>query len=240
MSTTFSYRGVRFNGHHTSEFGLMETTDDAIGMPAKTKYQVTIPGSNTPIDLSNLYGAVYGERTFTKTFLFDPGFWTPEQKYSMWAQLVNWLMQPVGKVPLYDDVMPGYHYLGEVQAAPTFTENIGSFGKLTVVWQCYPFRIKDKPEFDDTWDIFDFQTDVAQNTELGSDRISITLVNVGVSNVAVTAEATDDTQISINGDVIKLAKGSNSTDDLSLVPGENKVDWIGGGTVTISWHSEVI
>lgn len=240
MPTTSKYRGVTFNGHHTSEFGLMETTDDAIGMPAKTKYQVTIPGSNTPIDLSNLYGPVYGERTYTKTFLFDPGVWSPEQKYSMWTQLVNWLMQPVGKVPLYDDVMPGYHYLAEVQTAPTFTENLGSFGSLQVVWQCYPFRIKDAAEFDDTWDTFDFATDVAQDTQLDQSHKSITLVNIGVSNVAITATASESTNININDSNVALNKGDNSSDDMTLVPGENKITLNGAGTVTISWHSEVI
>lgn len=240
MPTASKYRGVTFNGHHTSEFGLMETTDDAIGMPAKTKYQVTIPGSNTPIDLSNLYGPVYGERTYTKTFLFDPGVWTPEQKYSMWTQLVNWLMQPVGKVPLYDDVMPGYHYLGEVQAAPTFAENLGSFGSLQVTWQCYPFRIRDKADFDDTWDTFNFETDVAQDTLLDKNHTNIILVNIGVSNVPVTMHATEATTIGIGGTYYTLKDGDNIADTLALVPGENQVSLNGPGTVTISWHSEVI
>lgn len=218
----------------------METTDDSIGMPAKTKYEVTIAGSNTPIDLSNLYGAVYGERTFTKTFLFDPKVWTPTQKYTMWTKLVNWLMQPQGKVPLYDDIMPGYHYLGEVQSAPVFAENLGSFGSLQVVWQCYPFRIKDTAEFDDVWDTFNFETDVAQDTELSASRRSITLVDIGVSNVALTANASQATTITIAGTPYSLAAGDNTADDMVLMPGENVITLTGAGTVKLSWHTEVI
>lgn len=235
----YQYRGVTFNGHHTSEFGLKETTDDVIGMPAKTKLTYAPIASNQVVDLSNLYGPTFGERTFTKNFMFDENMWTAETQYQMWTKLVNWLMQPPGKIPLWDDVMHDYHYLGEVQAAPNFKEDYHQ-GTLQVTWQCYPFRIKDKAEFDDVWDTFNFENDVAQVTHLNSERMMTTLFNTGVADVAILATSDVAVTLVINGDVHELVKGSNNDTKLVLSPGENDVSINSAANVDISWHQEVI
>lgn len=237
------YRGVRFNGHHTSEFGIYETTDDSIGMPSKVKMQTTPIGSNQIIDLSNLYGPVYDERTFTKTFLFDQAMWTPENQYQMWTRLVNWLMQPQGKVPMWDDIMADYHYLAEVQTAPAFKEDYHQ-GTLQVTWQCYPFRIRDHVDYDDDFDYFIEHSDyLAQEVHYKvGDRDTGTLINIGVSEVPITVTASAAATLTVNGQAFTLSAGDNTDLDLVLAPGDNKLALTGdaGVTADFSWYQEVI
>lgn len=240
MSTASNvHRGLKFNGHHTSEFGLVETTDDIIGMPTKNKVNLTPIGSNAVIDLSNLYGPTFSERTLTKTFLADREMWAPERQYLMWTTVINWLMQTNGKVPLWDDIMDDWHYLAEVQAAPIFKEDYHQ-ATVQVTWQCYPFRIKDSPEFDDVWDTFNFETDVAQETHLDVDYPSTTLINTGVADVELCITSNSAGVIHINESGYQLVSGDNMGTELVLIPGENTVSIDAGMSVDISWYQEMI
>ncbi|WKF86028.1 phage tail protein [Lacticaseibacillus pantheris] len=240
MTVSYNQRGLYFNGHHSQEFGLVETTDDSIGMPAKNKYTVSLVGSNSVLDLSNLYGPTYAERTIQKTFICNQAMWTPSAQYSLWTAVVNWLMGPDEKTELIDDVMDDWHYLAEVQEAPTFKEGL-HVATITVSFTAYPFRIKNDAEFDDVWDTFAFETDVAQETSFDtSGRNAGVLVNIGVANVAIQVTTSAALTMTINGTDYALSKGANADSELVLMPGENAIDFTGSGTATVSWHQEVI
>ena len=164
MSSNKQY-GLTFNGHHTSEFdAYVVENSKSEGFPAKAKTLLSIPGSNQTLDLSNLYGPVYGERVLSYTFLLaGDAIQNREAMYRAWTRIVNWLMTPNGKVVLQDDLMPDWHYLAEVQEAPSLAE-ANFLGQLTVGFPCYPFRIPNNSEFDHTWTHVDFDIDVAQTT----------------------------------------------------------------------------
>lgn len=230
---------MTFNGHHTTEFGLLESTDDSIGMPTKNKTIFTPIGSNRIIDLSNLYGPTFSERVINKTFLVDTGMWTPERQYIMWTKVINWLMQPKSKLPLWDDVMDDWHYLAEVQEAPIFKEGYHQ-ATIQVAWQCYPFRIKDRAEFDDVWDTFNFEIDVAQNTHLSKKHSSTILINTGVADVVFQVISDATATIKINDEEYPITLGRNENTEFVLVPGENSISVLGEANIDIRWHREVI
>ena len=240
MTVSYSTRGLYFNGHHSQEFGLVETTDDSIGMPAKTKYVVNLVGSNTVLDLSNLYGPTYAERTIQKTFICNQAMWTAANQYELWTEVVNWLMAPDTKTELIDDVMSDWHYMAEVQEAPTFKEGL-HVATITVSFTCYPFRIKNTPEFDDVWDTFNFASDYAQEVSFDTHgRSAGVLFNVGVANIPLTITATASLTMELNGVTYDLSQGSNTETELVLTPGENTIAFAGNGQAKVSWYAEVI
>lgn len=244
MTTGYKQYGITFNGHHSSEYGAYVLEGGKVaGFPAKNKIVQTLPGSNQVLDLSNLYGPTFAERTLSFTFtLLDNALVSRELMYRTWTQILNWLMAPAGKAVLQDDLMPDWHYLAEVQNAPTLSEDT-DYNKLTIEFQCYPFRIKNTPEFDDVWDHFDFEIGVAQQTQFAiGGRDSGTLINVGPGEIPFTVKSSADATLVLNGQPYKVKTGENTSSELVLSPGDNFISLSGdsGTAMTVSWYQEVI
>ncbi|MCG4280861.1 phage tail family protein [Lacticaseibacillus saniviri] len=239
MDSRYSY-GIRYNGHRSNDFGI-DVAEKEVGFPAKKKTVVAPLASNTVIDLSELYGPTFSERTIKLVFnIVDRRFWTKESMYLQWTNVVNWLMSSQGKSPLWDDIMQDYHYLAEVQEAPSF-EELRQFGRLTVVFQCYPFRIYDIQEFDDIWDTFSFEFGAANKTdyEVNGTYDGI-LVSLGIANVPLAITVSGPMTITINGETFALTAGKNETTELVVQPGENRFTLSGTGTAHFEWYREVI
>lgn len=239
-NSKYSY-GIVFAGQRSNDFGL-DIQDKTIGMPAKNKITQTLPFSNMVLDLSAMYGGqTYAERVVKVTFIVrDHANLSKERLYTMWTQTVNWLMGPAHKVQLRDDIMRHYYYLGEVQKQPSWNE-YRSYGKLSVEFTCYPFRINELTEGNDIWDDFNFDLDVAQNVAYQiNGRRTITLVNIGISAVSPELVATAPLMIEINGQQYQLPAGTSTSPDLMLPVGETTLFVTGTGKLTVNWHKELI
>ena len=228
--------GVDFNGHHSSEFGLIALKDKKVGMPAKNKILVEIPFSNEKLDLSNVYGGPYfEERTYTQVFHLQVNQYDKEALYILWTRIVNWLMGTKSKSPLYDDVMHNYYYLAEVQKAPTFDEML-HWGTLTVEWQCYPFRIAALAEGNDIWDTFCFDLDVAQDVSFDvTNSLDVVLINNGATQVNITVKASAPMTI---GDTSVSA--GITKDAIPLPVGNTNLKIIGTGHIEFIFYKELI
>ncbi len=242
----FDHYGITFNGKHTwRDFGL-RVTDKSLGFPAKDKVLVTLPYSNHIVDLSNLYGQqIFGSRTLKWTFLvINQSSWPKEILYNRWTQLVNFLEQATTRVPLFDDIMPDYYYLAEVVTAPTWDE-YRVYGKFTIEFAAYPFRIHDTLEGNDIWDTFNFEADIAQETKYEiSKSKDIILFNIGTSSVQPTIITTSEFTLTINNDAITIPSGrinpENSAYPVTLSVGENHIHVVGDGSIEFQWHKELI
>lgn len=228
--------GVDFNGHHSSEFGLIALKGKKVGMPAKNKILVEIPFSNSKIDLSNIYGGPYfEERTYTQVFHLQVDQYDKERLYILWTKIVNWLMGTKSKVPLYDDVMHSYYYLAEVQKAPTFDEML-HWGTLTVEWQCYPFRISALQEGNDVWDTFCFDLDVAQEVSFDvSGSLQVTIINNGETQVDMTVKASAPMTVSTTS-----VSAGTTKDAIALPVGTNNFAITGTGHIDFIFYKELI
>lgn len=243
VESNFSY-GITFNGHHSTDFGVDVGAGKVVGFPTRNVMEVAPLNSNSVIDLSNAYGPSFGERTISIPFVIvDHSAWTKNSMYRQWTRLVNWLMQPQVKVPLRDDIMPDYHYLAKVKTAPEFQE-LQLYGTMTVVFTCYPFRIRDHPDYDDDFDYFIEHEDyLAQEVHYkvgGFDKGN--LINIGVSEVPITVTASDAATLTVNGNSFTLSAGDNTNLDMVLAPGDNALTLTGkaGTTADFSWHQEMI
>lgn len=233
--------GIYYNGHHSSEFGLICLQDKQVGMPAKNKILVDLPFSNNKLDLSNVYGSqIYGERTYTQVFNLTVAQFDKEGLYRLWTKVVNWLMSTSTKSPLFDDVMQRYYYLAEVQEAPEFEELL-HWGTLTVKWQCYPFRISALKEGNDIWNAFDFDFDVAQRVKYTIDgSVQISLINNGASALIPTVIADADMQISYNGQTIAIKAGTIKDVAITLQTGKTDLIVTGKGIIEFVFNKELI
>lgn len=237
----YSY-GVTFNGVHSTEYGLDVEFGKEIGLPAKKKITVEVPYSSKIIDLSEVYGdQVYEEREIKIPFhVMDRETMTKERLYRLWQQAINWLESPSHKVPLIDDVDSEWHYLAEVESAPTWEEFKTAHGTLTVTFKAYPFRIKNFAEGNDIWDTFDFENDIAQFMEYEvTDSRVIRLFNFGIGSVSPIVKTTGIMQVSYDDEMFELNSGDNEI-ALELHPGENDILATGTGQIQFEFYREVI
>ncbi|MBT9628245.1 hypothetical protein GPK26_09770 [Ligilactobacillus ruminis] len=152
------------------------------------------------------------------------------------TELMNWLMKPTGKTLLKDDAMPGYAFMAEVQTAPTIEEG-WNFCKVTIVFQCYAYRLKHC--YDDVWDTFCFDLDAASNIEADvKGHKSILLINTGQNCAKLTINCSSAMSASVNDHVFALKAGDNVNPYLELMPGENTVNLEGTGHVRFDWTEE--
>lgn len=239
--TSLSEYGITFNGHHSSEFGLMVGAGKEIGFPAKRKLTIDVPFSNAPIDLSGIYGQQpFEERTIKIAFeIKDRKNLSKEGMYRKWTQVVNWLAEPTGKVALHDDIMPAYHYLAEMVAAPTFEEFL-YIGILTVTFTCYPFRIHDLSAGNDIWDKFDFDNDIAQETEFDVVGFKTAIMINPGQWVHPTIKADSDFTVTIGSTTYQIKSGTTNSPDLTMPPGVQNVTITGTGHIEIIFYQEVI
>lgn len=246
MSHFSNQHSCTFAGKNSwTDFGLY-LIDKKITMPSKNKVAIPPPYTSRLIDLSMFYNEqAYHDRTVQMTFLaLQRDSVSKETAYLAWTKIVNWLMPPIGRQPLIDDVMSEYYYLGEVVDAPTWEDYLFN-GKFTVTWTCYPFRIHRLPEGNDIWDTFNFELDVAQSVKYDIDgSLGITLLNNGATPIQPTLVTNTPMKLSINGVTVQVNAGVTAPGELlqplTLQVGINSITIAGKGSIEFQWHKEVI
>lgn len=235
--------GITFNGKHSyRDFGVT-IAEKNIGYPEKQKIKVQVPFSNIEYDFSE----IYGEQTYTPrplSFTFNV---VERHKLNdtvlinlLETQLSNWLLGSIGKQRLYDDSMPGYYYLAEVEGSLDFDE-LWNHGTLTVQFTAYPFMISELPEGHDIWDEFNFELDVAQITDFEvNGTLNVVLYNVGTPNLIPGIETSAPMQIVKNSITYNVPTGKSKSDEFRLQSGENKITITGNGTIKFLFYKELI
>lgn len=239
--------GVQFCGKHTGrDFGL-KVTDKKITFPEKDPVTIKPPYSNSVIDLSNLYGhQIFKDREVQMTFLLTA--WethTKEQLYREWTAIVNWCEGVPGRQPLVDDIMSDYYYLGQVTTAPSWDE-LRLYGKLTVVWTCYPFRIHKVAEGAQTWNNFSLPDDVFQENHFDVDGTATAiLLNVSDQPMQPVVVASAPFNVTVtNDETYTFAAGTTDNRNVAypftLLPGVSELTITGTGSIEFQWQKEMI
>lgn len=232
----FTYLGKR-----PSDFGAyVHVATHDIGFPSKVKTVVTVPYSNQVYDFSTVGGVQpYNERKVTYVInVVNKYGYDQVSMHQLKTEIVNWLYSSNSKKELYDDKLPDYHFLAELQEEADLKDDIRS-GELTVVFTCYPFMIANKFEGDDEWDTFDFETGIAQNVnfKINGSR-TINLINDSV--IPVTPEITTDAPLTIQtgGNLYQVSAGVSK--EIPLQTGTNRIDVTGQGNISFAWRREVV
>lgn len=236
--------GIEFNGKHSyRDFGITLGIERDIGYPEKEKIKVKIPFSNVEYDFSEIYGdQTYTPRNlkYTLNVLDENKINTTERINIIETKLSNWLMNSNGKQKLYDDAIPGYYFLAEVENGLSFDE-IWNSGTLTVEFTAYPFMISELEEGHDIWDDFNFELDVAQVTEFEvNGSLDVILYNVGTPSLAPEIQASSAMQIVKDGVTYNVPSGKSKSGDFNLQSGENNLSITGNGSIKFLFYKELI
>lgn len=235
--------GIDFNGKHSYADFRITVAEKDIGFPEKEKIKVKVPFSNVEYDFSELYGEqTYTERSlsYTLNVLDKHRINTTERINVLETKLSNWLMNSNGKQKLYDDSMPGYYYLAEVEGGLSF-EELWNHGTLTVEFTAYPFMIAELEEGHDIWDDFNFELDIAQETEFEVDgALDVVLYNVGTPGLNPQIETSSDMEITKGNTTYVLSSGKTESEDFRLQSGENELTIKGNGTIKFTFFKELI
>jgi phage-related protein len=235
--------GIKFNGKHSlNDLGVTMPPEREIGFPSKEKVLVKVPFSNVEYDFSELYGSqVYGPRPLKYSFnIFNRNYYTPETMNIQKTVIINWLMNSNGKQKLYDDAIPGYYFLAEVESEASFEEDWET-GTLTVTFKAYPFMISELEEGHDNWDETNFELDVFQQVEftiIGS--LDVTLLNVGVPDLVPKIKSSASMRMVMNGVLYNVPEGESEISDFVLKHGENALSINGNGIISFHFYKELI
>ncbi|KAA0563675.1 phage tail protein [Bacillus sp. CH30_1T] len=235
--------GVTFNGKHSyKHFGITMPPEREIGFPSKEKILVKVPFSNAEYDFSELYGSqAFGPRTLKYSFnVFNRNYYTKETMNIQKTVIINWLMNSKGKQKLYDDAIPGYYFLVEVESEASFEEDWET-GTLTVTFKAYPFMIAELEEGHDLWEEINFELDVLQPIEfIVNGSVTVDLLNNGTPNVSPKIKSTAPMSIVMNDVIYNIPTGELDSNDFVLYSGKNSLIINGNGTISFHFYKELI
>lgn len=231
--------GINYLGKHSyNDYQVTMAPGREIGRPAKEKNKRKPAHSNREWDYSRIYGGeTYSNRPLKYSFNL-----ISKSKVAMnyeAIQIINWLMNSEGKQALYDDAIPGYHFMAEVESEASFEEN-WTDGILTVNFTAYPFMIKNTPEGSPYWDDYTILDRYQETTFEVSGNKGISLFNDGSEIVIPRVSASQQMSVVKGSRTYSVPEGESESYDLYLEPGENKMTIEGSGTITFFFHKEVI
>lgn len=184
--------GVQFNQFNSLNQNLILVRRDA-PTPEEKKIVEDIPYSQGEIDFSMLLGErVFRNRPLTYEFISKKMSYGQRKVLENRIKRLN-MMGDIGEI--YDTHDAGYYWRGKCEYIEVIDD--AEFNRLSVIieFNVYPFLIDTKHYFDDVWDDFDFDADVANWTKYEVDGVrTITLYNSGDTTVRpnIIVEVTED------------------------------------------------
>lgn len=199
-----------------------------------------IPFKQGVLDFSALLGSrVFKNREIEYVFML---FNTPYNQRKIVERNIKQKLMVHSKNKLFDTHDSNYYWLGKCKSVEV--ENGEQFNqlKVTITFDCYPYMISHTNYFDDYWDTFEFDEDVANYTKyVVNGSLEFPLFNAG--SVAVKPKVTVDStfRVKVNDeDFIEFQSGSKQDYYLSLRPGVNEVRVEGNGTIQFHYQREVM
>lgn len=199
-----------------------------------------IPFKQGVLDFSALLGSrVFKNREIEYVFML---FNTPYNQRKIVERNIKQKLMVHSKNKLFDTHDSNYYWLGKCKSVEVDNGEQFNQLKVTVTFDCYPYMISHTDYFDDYWDTFEFDEDVANYTKyVVNGSLEFPLFNAG--SVAVKPEITVNNtfRVKVNDeDFIEFQSGSKQDYYLSLKPGLNKVRVEGNGTIQFHYQKEVM
>ena len=208
--------------------------------PEEKEILKDIPFKQGVLDFSTLLGGrVFKNREIEYVFML---FNTPYNQRKIVERNIKQKLMVHSKNKLFDTHDSNYYWLGKCKSVEV--ENGEQFNqlKVTITFDCYPYMFSNINYFDDYWDTFEFDEDVANYTKyIVKGSLDFPLFNAG--SVAVKPEITVDNRFSVkvNDEApIVFEAGSKQDYYLSLRPGVNDVHVEGTGTIKFHYQKEVM
>ena len=211
-----------------------------VEFPRSRVIQNNVPYQNGYYDFSEVYGDLsYDNRKITITFKFENR--TIERRTqinSKYGAIAEWLLGS-GESKLYIEYEYGYFLAWATNITPIELSELT--GKITVEFDCYPFRSFDEAEGNDIWDIFNFELDYAfQTTFVVQGELDITLYNSSAIKKTPTIKSTGNISVIHNNVIYNITPGTWHDWRIALNKGANKLKLKGTGNIDFIYYKEVI
>lgn len=227
------------NKQSLADFNL-GISEVSIGYPNKVKNRIKIPNTNIYYDYASVFGDLYEERILEYKLLIASADALSDSELERYkSKVANWLM-PGQQHYLIDSAIPFYYFVAEVHNGPEWEQDNG-YGIFTVKFVCYPYRIKSDDDFDDIWDSFDFENDIAQDLSFEVDGTKeIRVCNTGTVSVYPKLVVSGQVEITINGFSHTYTTGTYEDKLWKLAINWNSLILKGNGKLEIHFHKEVL
>lgn len=208
--------------------------------PDEKEILKNLPFKQGILDFSALLGSrVFENREIEYVFML---FNTPYDKRKIVERNIKQKLMIHSRNKLYDTHDANYYWLGKCKSVKV--ENGEKFNHLTVTitFDCYPYMISHINYFDDFWDSFEFDEDVANYTKYTiRGNLDFKLFNAG--SIPVKPKVTVDSNLVVKIDdeePVTFTAGTKQDYYLSLRPGVNNVNVKGNGTIQFHYQKEVM
>lgn len=234
------YHSVTIGDKNTwDDWHLIPSTRPTINPPKRVDNVITVPGSNTPLDMSGFLAGhpVYSNRTGNLVFevVNDYRDWTIAFK-----DIGNYLQDRYDRMILEDD--PNYYYYGKF-LLESWTPN-KNWSEISIAYDLYPFR---KP--------VNLPSNFTNINLLTGDKVISFEGTVEYGNPEVIVRGADDTGIRLyhstgnevdnspiytSKSVFHAYNGTQEIKGLKLGPGQHTITFSGKGVVTFNYRGGIV
>lgn len=233
--------------YHSITFGTKNTWDDwhlipksrpVINPPTvKTNY-VEIPGGDGVLDLSTALSGrpTFANRTGTLDFYVDNDF---KSWHALYSEIMKYLHGVRMRLILEDD--PAYYYEGRFSVNEWRSDKHCS--SISIDYNVSPYKKDISSSLDDwIWDTFNFDTGVIRyykDIVVEGSKLVRVIGNLMPNTVTISA-SNASMSVTFNGRTYPLPKGATVIKEILIVDGENRLMFMGNGTISIEYSGGVL
>lgn len=231
-------KGIEINNIHTYRDLGVSISSKSIGAPALNRITESVPFMNGVYDFSDMFEEeTYGERVLQ--YEFDLSDVSKGLVNAKKMKIINFFKNNRNSI-LRDDTVRGYHFNFVRMIEHSFKES-GLEGKLTVSLATQPFKVRDIYEGNNSWDDFNFELDILQDTKFEiSNMTDIVIHNVGGKKVIPEIICSSSMEVVKDNMTYKLKKGSNKDYRFKLDVGANNITVKGNGFIEFKFRKELL
>ncbi len=230
--------GISFSKFNSKSHGLYLVEREAPS-PSEKEIAEDIPFMQGVHDFSMMLG----ERIFDNRdikYVFKKYNVNYENRKILENRIKDELMS-VGQEAIFDTHDPAYYWFGKAKSVNVDDDHEKNKLVVTIVFDCYPFLLKNNAYFDDIWDTFNFDYDVANWSRYRiNGKRTITLINTGSTAVSPTVIASSPMTAIIDGETYSIPVGTSSNVFIKISRGINKIVVSGNGDISVLFRMELM
>lgn len=225
--------GVKFGNFHSKDDYGMDFLTYSISSPKPKQNLIDVPLRDGTIDLTTALTdeVMYENRTITASF-------EVRDKRALWSSKISNIRNDLHgrrlKIVFDDD--PNFYYIGRVFVGE-ITSN-GSTGTLVIEADAEPYKYDMFSSDEDwEWDTFDFENGIINEAAeiVVNGATSFTLI-CRRKRMFPTLTVSGNVSLVFDGVVHKLPSGASKVYDIFLNEGENIIELMGNGVVSIAYR----
>ncbi|HAB7479957.1 TPA_asm: hypothetical protein GYP86_00440 [Listeria monocytogenes] len=229
---------IEFGNFNSRDEGLYLITRDA-PTPAEKEVIDDVPFMQGVYDFSSMLGErVFQNRLISYEFqLFN----VPYRERKIAEIKLKQKLMGLGNSALRDSHDTGFYWLGKCSSVVIEDDETYKNLKAVITFDCYPFMISEKQEWDDVWDTVNFNLDIFQKTFYKvEDSTDVVLFNTGSVSATLKVTASKPLLIKKGNKEYSFNAGTTQDDSFRIDVGKSVLSVRGFGTVKFEFVKEVL